>query len=179
MTSDRMPKRDNPAWAERTWRYCRQLALPRSGIVVALGVLAIIVWLSDHTFPVNQQYEVYAINGRLLPVFLEPDGRVIPKYRPTLRVTSTLFGETRVMVGSPCNPWSSSFWWLRSGLLVFGSAYQTAKGCPSDAAMKIETDFDAAIARVTRWRLERAELILEGDGVEIRLAPSMGGAARK
>jgi heat shock protein HslJ len=157
-------------WAVSARQFCRRFVASRSGIVLVVGTCAAIIWLWVGGFPVNQSYEVVAINGRLLPQFITTNHRLVTKYRPTLRVDRTLFGETQAGGWNGCNFWNSRVQSLRSGGFALGPSYQTANAC-RPAALENGQAFNAALGRVTRWRRERGELVLEGDGVSIRLRP--------
>ncbi len=159
-------------WAVRARQFCRHFAVPRGGIVLVFGACAAVIWLWVWAFPINQPYEVVAINGRLLPQFITANRRLVTKYRPTLHVVWTPFGDTRAVGWSGCNSWSSRVQSLRSGHFALGPSYHTASICPP-AAMENEHAFEAALGRVTRWRRERGELVLEGDGASIRLRPQV------
>jgi hypothetical protein len=162
-------------WAARARQFCRQLAQPRSRIVFVLGACTATLWLVIETFPVNRPYEVVAINGRLLPQFITANHHLVTKYRPTLLVVWTPFGETRAMGWGGCNAWNSRVQSLWAGQFALGPSYHTALAC-SPSAMDNEHAFAAALARVTRWRRQRGELVLEGEGASIRLRPRAEGA---
>ncbi|HEY1542459.1 MAG TPA: META domain-containing protein [Xanthobacteraceae bacterium] len=138
--------------------------------MLALGACAAMIWLLLGTFPVNQSYEVVSIDGRLLPQFITANRRLVTKYRPTLLIAWTPFGETRAIGWSGCNSWNTHVQSLRSGQFVLGPGYYTALAC-APAAMDNENAFKAALRKVTHWRRAGGELILEGDGASIRLRP--------
>lgn len=159
-------------WAARARHFCRKFALLGSRMVLALGACAVIIWLLAGIFPVNQPYEVVSIDGRLLPQFITANRHLVTKYRPTLLVVWTPFGETRAIGWSGCNSWNTHVQSLLSGDFVLGPGYYTALAC-APAAMENENAFKAALGKVTRWHRERGELVLEGDGTSIRLRPRM------
>ena len=159
-------------WAAHARHFCRQFALGRSRILLALGACAAMIWLLVGTFPVNQPYEVVSIDGRPLPQFITANRHLVTKYRPTFLVVWAPFGETRAIGWSGCNSWNTHVKSLRSGHFVLGSGYYTALAC-SPAAMDNENAFKAALARVMRWRRDGGELVLEGEGASIRLRPRM------
>jgi hypothetical protein len=147
--------------------------------VLALGVCAAFIWLSVGGFPVNQSYEFVSINGQPLPRFITPNemlnGRLIIKSPPTLseptfRVIWTVIGRPEAVGWDGCNYWSMSIKTLRSHRFVLGSGYQTAMFCSE--VVETKKRIDLALSRITHWRRERAELVLEGDGVVIRLRPT-------
>jgi hypothetical protein len=165
-------------WAVRAWQFCRQFAPPRSGIVLALGVCAGFIWLSVGGFPVNQSYEIVSINGQPLPQFITPNetlnGRLIIKSpptlsRPTFSVIWPVIGHPEAVGWDGCNYWSMSIKTLRSHRFVLGSGYQTAMYCSE--VVEAKKRIDLALSLVTRWRRGRAELVLAGAGVVIRLRP--------
>jgi hypothetical protein len=157
-------------WAVRAREFCRHFTVRRSMILLAFAACATIIWLCVGVFPINQPYEVVAINGRLLPLFITTNRRLVTKYRPTLRVVWTALGPTQAVGWSGCNFWNSRVQSLRSGHFALGASYHTAMSCPP-AATDNEREFEAALVKVTSWRRERGELVLEGDGVSIRLRP--------
>jgi len=131
------------------------------------------MWLSVGRFPVNQQFVVVSINGHPLTQYITADRRIVTKYRPTFMFTWPVVGYPWASGWGGCNSWfSSRVRSLRPDRFDLGGRYQTALGC-ARGAMENEDEFQAALSRVTRWRRERTELFLEGNGAEIRLRPPL------
>jgi len=54
---------------------------------------------------------------------------------------------------------------------VVGGIAATKMMCPQGNVMLLEGNFLAAMAKVTRWRMEGAMLILAGDETTLHLSP--------
>jgi heat shock protein HslJ len=80
----------------------------------------------------------------------------------TLRVENGAVGGT-----SACNSYGGDIT-IEDGIVTIGPTFMTQMYCVDDGVMDLEAAYHAALARVTRVALEGDELVLKGNGVELR-----------
>lgn len=82
-----------------------------------------------------------------------------------------LIGDSAVWGMSACNSYGAELT-SGNGSFRFGESWSTAAGCPDDVAVAAsEAAYFAALHRVETSRRESGELVLSGNGVELRFRP--------
>ena len=106
------------------------------------------------TFPVDRSYKAVSIGAR-----------DVQSAGITLRVQREADGGVRGAGNAGCNRWTASAT-IREHVIDF-SAIATTKMACSEPRMTSERAFLSALQSARRWRIEGAQLIIEGDAAPI------------
>jgi heat shock protein HslJ len=110
-------------------------------------------------FPVGQSYRVMSISGY-----------DVQNKGLSMTITHT-GGDYRGAGQAGCNTWTSAAV-LRDTEIDFVDIASTKKVC-GKPEMTAEDAFLTSLRQAKRWRLERTDLIIEGDTAELRLKPGL------
>jgi len=144
----------------------RQLGLWLCLLLVGLAYPALThpIFAQPAGFPMKRWFVVETLNGTdvrdkaltLMADLVPSDGTLVP----------TANGS------AGCNIWTARFATAEpDAFKVVGGIAATKMMCPQGNVMLLEGNFLAAIAKVTRWRMEGAMLILTGDETALHLSP--------
>ena len=109
-------------------------------------------------FPLDQTWELKAINDKPVPVGLD--------------VSLTIDANLRGSGYTGCNTWSATLFPVKDQRLLMGPPALTKKQCAKDV-MAIEFGFLSALLGNPTWDLVNGELIVKGKRGNLRLARSL------